>query len=646
MSGRISNHGVREVVVASGEGVTPSLNPFLPTGEADRQVAALVHEPLLRIGTDGEITAALVEKWSWTQKTSFWFSNEVFAQRAGEKLKQMTPEQWKLWRLVSADVDGTELRLNLSEVSTTTGIEVQKAVAEFGPLPVETIRVELKGDARSHHGYFMQEAVEARQVKAVWFDGPSSYEVRVSGETVKFFEELEKYYRNHTTLEATLRFISRDTVMDRPLLEMVLREGALFQDGTAVTSADVEATARMILGLGWPVQGVDALRLAGDWDTSATRHIRVTFRKPYGPAIMAFVGLPVLPKRWIDSNYARLAEGGKAFTETAPVGTGKFQLDGDNAQSLVLSDKSGSNRVQFMLDQTPISIRAGFAMERVDAFWPGPTSLTPLLREPGVVLRRTIPRNRLLVLWNCRREPTSDVRTREALGLGLDRTELMQQVLRGEGEIHEGLFQPGWWFASDPPLRPADKVRSKELFYEAGWGRDANGMLTKSNKTLRIELLTVAGNTDRIRVATLLCEKWRALGVDAVVTALPWEEIVNKRLPARDFDAALLGLDFERTWDQLAFWHSSQARRGLNFSGLADGQTDLLLSALLNENEPTRVKQLAYELEAQLLSLHPFLPLFSGGNTVAIRQAALPTQGDKPNGEPFSLTRFLEGEQP
>lgn len=636
--------GRDELVVASGEGVMPTLNPFLPATVVDREVAALVHEPLLRIGASGEMEGALASSWSWTQQTRFWFTNVSFAAKAAEKLKALSPEQWQLWGLQEAVAVGTELRLQLSDINTTTGPSVHEMIAEFGPLPVEVLRVELNGEAREHHEFFMSGAVEGAQVKGVRFEGSTAYELQVSGETVKFFEELNKYYRNLPDLQARLRFVRRSPMQDRPTLEWVLREDATFHDGTAVTAADVEASVNLVLNQGWPVDGVEALRLIEAWDTSAPRRPRITFREVYGPTMMAFVDLPVLPHRWVELYSKRVAAGERPFVDLPPAGAGIFQLDGDAQRSLFLSRKGGGARVQFLLDQKPVAIRAGFAMNRVDVFWPGNGSTAMLDREHGVTLRSAPPRNRLLVMWNCRKAPLDDVRVREALNLGLDRDALVQEWLQGQGVVVEGIFQPGLWFSANVESRKADRARARQMLYDAGWVPDAAGMLSKQGRTLRIELLTVAGNVQRVGLATRLQELWRELGVEVVVKAVPWEDMLDKQLPSRQFDAALMGLNFERSWDQMDFWHSSRARRGLNFAGIEDGGVDTLLTALRLEHDPLKVRELAQSLESRLLSLHPFLPLFAGGNVVALRENALPSMPglqDTPNGG-FNLRQILE----
>ena len=190
-----------------------------------------------------------------------------------------------------------------------------------------------------------------------------------------------------------------------------------------------------------------------------------------------------------------------------------------------------------------------------------------------------------------------------ANNLGRFRRMIAEQLVAALDEGHTG---------ADP---------AKEL-RELGW-QQQKGVLSRDGRPLRFELLTVAGNPERERIAERLKQDWAALGIDVAVTSVPQAELVNVRLPEHRFDAALLGLDFEGTWDLSPFWHSSQARSGLNFSGLADPELDRLLDALRLVYDPERVAPLAHEAEDRVLSLHPYLPLLSGARPMALRSAAL-----------------------
>jgi peptide/nickel transport system substrate-binding protein len=147
-----------------------------------------------------------------------------------------------------------------------------------------------------------------------------------------------------------------------------------------------------------------------------------------------------------------------------------------------------------------------------------------------------------------------------------------------------------------------------------------------------------------MKIAQRLLESWKNLGIELTITSVPQDELVNRRLLQHQFDAAMLGLDFETTWDQLPYWHSSQAGGGLNFTGVADPTLDGLLEELRAEFDPDRVPLLAHDLENRIVSLHPFLSLFSVNDPMALRKEALPARKNEAREGEFTLRAMAQPE--
>lgn len=616
-----------EVVVASNENILPSLNPLMPSSEVDREIARLTHEPLLRIGPHGRIAPALVDLWGWTQTSRAWFANEDYARQAASKLGALSDAERGQLSIASIQTLGTELRVTLAHPGSQVETKILPLIASCGPFPVEFIRVEMSQDARVHHEFFMKNAIESGQVKSVWFDGAHAYELAVSGETVKFAEELNLYYQNHPALQASIHRIGKSAMLHEPVLDLILRKDAEFSDGAEVKAEDVRATIALVMDQPWPVRGRDALRLALQWEATESHTLRANFKPNSGSAIMAFTDLPILPAAWITKHREELKSGDNGvFLRDPPPTTGKAKIEKISAHSITL--KTPAHRARFLLSLAPETVRMGFAMGEVDGFWPSWRTAEDMTRDGAITLQTATLRNRLLVLWNCRKPPLDSPRVREALGLAVDRQGMIQDLLHGQAQVKEGIFQPGLWFAQDFPPQAQDLAKATRLLQDAGWKRENEQQpLKKNGVSFQIELLTLAENPERTAIAERLRDAWKALGIAATVTAVKADELVNLRLPEHRFDATLLGLDFETSWDQTAFWRSTEVQGGLNFAGVADRDLDEMLDALRAEFDPDKVPEQAHAVEDRLMALHPFLPLFSGSTPFAIRSELLPHGG-------------------
>lgn len=638
-------HGA-DIVIASGEASEPTLNPFLPACEADRQMMSLVHASLLRIADDGSLQGSLAEKWQWLQSARYWFASAAYAQQAANKLRGIDKEQWKQWHLTTVEVRDTELMLGFSNPGGNVSMSLQQMIAEFGPLPVETLRVELSEPAWRHHEAFLKSAASRDQVKQVWYDNVNAYEMKVCGGTLKLIEELDRYYDRHPILKSPIRHKNKEAFLSSSALEFTLRHDAVFHDGSPVTAKDVESSVRLVLSQPWPVPGRELLEMAREWDTSDPGRLKMEVSRAYGPMLTAFVGLPVLPQSWIEKHQTGLLSNPQVFRNAPPAGAGLYQIEKRNPHEFLLR----RNNVNLLTENTPLLhwlvgdaptvSRIGFANKSVDMLWPDALSIPQLAQDPAVKMLPSPLHNRLLVLWNCRRPPLDDPAVRRTLGMAVDRSAMVREFIHRQGGIHEGLFQPGLWSTQQSPVMPGDPLKALETFGELGWKKDRDRRMMKEGNRFRIELLTVTDNAERLRVAERLKEEWGRLGIDVRVVALPRAELFGQRLHQHDFDAVLLGMDFELNWDQRIFWHSSEAEKGLNYAGIADEELDQMLDALQTEFDVSRVPQLASQMEQRIMSLHPFLPLFSGGTPLAVHRNLLDSPPD--HEKRFSLLKTVE----
>src|SRR5690606_35811659 len=99
--------------------------------------------------------------------------------------------------------------------------------------------------------------------------------------------------------------------------------------------------------------------------------------------------------------------------------------------------------------------------------------------DSSVVTMMSPSRQYGFIGWNNRRPPLDDARVRRALGLAIDRAEIVQTLRGGRGELAAGPIGPYHW-SYDPDVAPLpfspDSART--LLRAAGYAdRDGNGVL-------------------------------------------------------------------------------------------------------------------------------------------------------------------------
>lgn len=620
----------------------PLLNPFLPATEAERQIIDLVHAPLLRIDEKGGLQPALADLWRWTQDVTCWFADEATAKLAQELLQAQIDDKnrWAEWHLHTAQVRGNTLLLSFGEAATTGVRQALAIVEEVQPQPVAFWRIERTGALRADWDRFLAKWALAGQIRRVWFDGANACEFVVAGPAQRVLDELRAGLDAGTAPQ--FRLLGEAGALVEPVLDLDIRPGRVWHDGKPVTAKDAKATLEFLRAREWPLAVHEVLRQIQSLEAqNEGARLHITFRRRYGPALAALTDLPMLPAAWLRT-HAEVKD--MDFIEDAPPGAGSHRIAGRDARSLVLVPALSSpeqGRVEgqaaemprflFSFAVSPMMTQIGMSTKAVDFVWPESAAGQV---ERGR-LRLTPPRQRLVVLWNTRHVLLKNARFREALTLAVD-TSVLQRVVPGHVGLADGsLFAPGLWYSTAAPRPPVDMEKARQILSDEGWPLDVEGVARGADQTFRFNLLTVKGDELRRRTAEELASQWRVLGAVVKIEEVQDAQALAQRLYQHEFDAVLLDQRLDPSWDQLPWWHSSQAKvGGTNFSGISDPQIDLQFEALAAEFDPANVPERVRALEARLLPLHPLLTLFTTQDAAAAIPARQPAEATDGQAEP------------
>lgn len=137
----------------------------------------------------------------------------------------------------------------------------------------------------------------------------------------------------------------------------------------------------------------------------------------------------------------------------------------------------------------------------------------------------------------------TDVKFRQAIATALDRTTIINNVLRGLGTPISGLAAPSnkRWFSSDLPKYDFDLNKAKSLLKEAGFTDSENGLLDKAGKPVEFTLIVDGTVAVRKDMATIIQEDLSKLGIKVNVAPLEknaFVEMIEKKL---NYDAAIHG---------------------------------------------------------------------------------------------------------
>jgi peptide/nickel transport system substrate-binding protein len=138
-----------------------------------------------------------------------------------------------------------------------------------------------------------------------------------------------------------------------------------------------------------------------------------------------------------------------------------------------------------------------------------------------------------------------DVRFRQAVSAAIDRDSLVRLVYGGRAAPLWTQVTPGNKLWIDPaiahPTRSLD--RSRELLKSAGFSWKPDGTLVDARGMgVEFSILTSSSNQQRVKIATLLQDDLKALGINVQVVTLEFHSMVDRLLTSYDYEAAIMGL--------------------------------------------------------------------------------------------------------
>jgi peptide/nickel transport system substrate-binding protein len=164
--------------------------------------------------------------------------------------------------------------------------------------------------------------------------------------------------------------------------------------------------------------------------------------------------------------------------------------------------------------------------------------------------------------WNNARPLFADARVRRALGHAINRQEIVDALLHGQGALAASPIPP--WHRLHPGVDPLpyDLQQAQQLLEQAGWqDRDRDGIRENARGQKLTFALLAANDELRRGVAEVIQSQLRQAGVDTQVQVMEFQTMLQNHKD-RKFDAVLANwtLDnFQVAAAPMSLFHSSQA---------------------------------------------------------------------------------------
>ena len=419
-----------------------------------------------------------------------------------------------------------------------------------------------------------------------------------------------------------------------PIMTFHLHPGVRWHDGVPLTAEDVKFTYQAMVDPRNMSPWAGAFSSIKSVEVVDELTARVTYRRLYSPAIFDWMD-PLIPKHALDDaalkrEMERLQLSPKDRKELSvrssdfnrhPIGTGPFRfVDWLPGQYIhfTRSDQYWGKPAEyrdFYFRQIPdyLSMELEFGAGAMDMYLAQPHQAERYRNDPSYQVLSANDGYYSYIAYNMRRPLFQDLRVRKALSMAIDVNAIIRYVLSGEGKRATGPYYSNTPY-NDPDIKPLayDPKAALELLAQAGYHKNAAGMLEKDGKLLAFTLVTNSGNIQRKAIMTIAQEAWRKLGIDAKVQAFEWTVFLEEFVEKDNFDAIVLA------WsggainpDMHTIWHSSQTHHyEQNHAGYQSAAADELIMKIRSTYDEAELIRLTHELHRVIAEDHPYTFLY------------------------------------
>ncbi|MDQ4076322.1 MAG: ABC transporter substrate-binding protein [Chloroflexota bacterium] len=403
-----------------------------------------------------------------------------------------------------------------------------------------------------------------------------------------------------------------------------LRNDIQWHDGAPFTAKDVAYTVRV---LRHPAYTHDSVA-SEMWRTVSVEiedpyTIRFTLPDelaPFAP-FLSFTTFAVLPSHLLDGVPTEELLG--APFSRHPVGTGPWRVTHVAPEQIVLEPHPAYQGEKPMLDELVFrfyddaraALEAYQHEEVMGVAQISPRDLGRVLRDPTLNPHPTTIASYTALFFNLQHSRFQKHELREALMRGLDRKELIEEVLAGQGIVADGFLLPTHWaYNSELPRYSYKPDKAGELLKQAGWfDSDDDDILDQGGLPLQFTIMVDEGDHQLRAMATAVAAQWKKFGINVEPRTVSSGELAAA-LRSRDFDVVLLstpqgGLPADP--DFYPLWHSSQATEaGKNYTSFSSEQADSLLVAARHSLDFDTRRALYHDFQSILARELPALPLY------------------------------------
>lgn len=297
------------------------------------------------------------------------------------------------------------------------------------------------------------------------------------------------------------------------------------------------------------------------------------------------------------------------------VGCGNYFLKSLSPLEIVLSPRiSSGNTFVFKVvkDETTLALKLINKEIDLSVASISPRKINWLKEEARQLRVWEIPSGNYQYLGlNFRREKFQDQRVRKAISLLIPRRELLKYKLKDTAVLSSGVFSPAFsdYFESFP-IDEYDLAQAEKLLKEAGWSKNAKGILEKDGITFDIEW-KISNNKSSIEIAEVIQNYLAKAGFKVRLNVQEWGTFMSA-FKGGNFDMVIGQWIGFTGPDILKFVFHSQSvpPTGGNRTAYNNPALDKLIDTVISETDFKKRKQFFKQAQAMINQDYAYINLW------------------------------------
>lgn len=343
-----------------------------------------------------------------------------------------------------------------------------------------------------------------------------------------------------------------------------IRSGVKFHDGKPLTAHDFEFSYNVILSNDYQGPDKSSYDMIQSVKAKDDSTFEIVLKESFAPFLFGGASLQPIPKHIWEKVAVKDMESSELWTK--PIGAGPYKFAEWKPDDFVLVERyadywemnkpgTENGTIGPWIEKVRMKIvpEENTAMASFEA---GELSYRTSV-EPSNVdrLRKDFADKLVGYDWdrmgygyqtfNTRKFPTDIKEVRQALSYGLDREAIKAGVMENKASVPPGFIPPIHW-AFDKTISgyKFDAKKAADLLAQAGFKKNAQGILEKDGKILELQYVGTRGSSIIEGIALQAQKNWGDLGIKVNVQLVDFNTLLKKHMEPGDFNVTFSGLGF------------------------------------------------------------------------------------------------------